>query len=77
MQTVVCRAEPQNLSVVPRQPLILVPVRDVKIAAMSSMVVLQHVIRLRNLACKRTSCFREGGSRDERRQPWRFTKRPN
>ncbi|KAK5967382.1 hypothetical protein GCK32_015465 [Trichostrongylus colubriformis] len=38
MQTVVCRVEPQNLSVVPRAPLILVPIRDVNVAAMSSMM---------------------------------------
>ncbi|WKY16689.1 hypothetical protein Q1695_001375 [Nippostrongylus brasiliensis] len=38
MQTVVCRADPQNLSVVPRQPLILVPIRDVKMAALSTLM---------------------------------------
>ncbi|KAJ1359274.1 hypothetical protein KIN20_017964 [Parelaphostrongylus tenuis] len=39
MQTAVCRAEPQSLCVVPRQPLVLVPVRDLKITAMSSSMM--------------------------------------
>lgn len=39
MQAAVCRAEPQNLCVVPRQSLLLVPVRDLKITSMSTSMM--------------------------------------
>ncbi|KJH46565.1 hypothetical protein DICVIV_07383 [Dictyocaulus viviparus] len=49
-QMAVCRTESQNLSLVPRHPLILVPLSNVKITTMSSSMNLsgeyRYLVRL-------------------------------